>query len=291
MEPVVRSANTWSKEQRDKARKHLLKAVRQNDLRQVQTFLQQGFAGHLPILKELLEIAVACRYNEVSELLLEAGARSWPAMAVAVGGNNTDAVNRILKHWIRPPLSRALSWAAKAGALDAAKVLLQRGAKRKDAALLSAARGGKVEFVKLLLLYGAYPMGDHFRACIEGLGNYERIFRLMLSTGAEIGNALGQRPASRLRVGTLEEIRREVALCRIVAGLGAEHRNYAAAKKWMSYISREVNRYGPMAPDGNPEEASRFNAALAQLNREIVQCAKLYGLAHTPNAGATALML
>ncbi len=291
MRPGVRSPNSWNKEKRDKARKQLLKAVRQNDLRQVQTFLQQGFARHLSILEELLEMAVACRYDGVSELLLEAGARSWPAMAVAVGGNNTDAVNRILKHWIRPPLSRSLTWAIKAGSLEAAKLLLERGVKRKDAALLSAARGGRVEFVKLLLLYGAHPKGDHFRACIEGLGHCESMFRLLLSTGAELGNALGQHPAGPLPVGTLEEIRREVALCRIVAALGAEDRNHAAAKKWMGYISREVNGYGPMAPDGNPEEASRFNEALAQLNREIVQCAELYGLAHTPNPGATALML
>ena len=283
----------WQAKQRRIAQRRLTRAVRENVLPEVQLLLKHGVDLKTFARQDPLGIAIACGLDSIVDVLVTAGVRSSQAMFVAAVMNKPVMLRRLLEAWDRPPLSMTLWWAARAGALEAAKFLLTSGAKDKGATTLVAVQRGHVEVVQLILAHGARPNGHMLRACAFGPDHKqgEACLRLLLASGIDADTALRRFPPKHITHTTLVNMGQELGLCALLARFATTDPNYAKAKVWIEDTSKLANTYEPARNWRNRSDARRFNEALALTHRELYRCAALFEVEHKPNAGITALML
>ena len=169
-----------------------------------------------------------------------------------------------------------LQQAARAGHLETAKLLLERGAKASEAALLSAAEGGHVELVELLRAHGAVLPAGFLTKAAEG--RQAGLVKLALEAGQAVDERGGYWARTPLMVAA-ERGALEVVELLLQAGAdpnlsdserktsvrlaqAAGHSEVVAA-----LVARgaraELVALGELAASGNVDELSRLLAANA----------------------------
>jgi Ankyrin repeats (3 copies) len=285
---------TWRQAKRLRIeQRRLVRAVRKNLLLEVQVLLHHGVVPNAFAAEDPLAIAIARGFDEIVDVLLAAGARSWRAMLVAAVANKPAILLRMIEAWDRPPLSHALYWAVRAGALEASKLLLASGSKDTRAAMLVAARTGNIDLIQLLLAHGASPNGEVLRACAYGSNRDRGLtnLQLLLASGGDVDVALRGFPSQHISYAALGNMGEELGLCTLLAHLPTNDPNYAKAKHWIANMTIIANTYPPARNSRDRSDANRFDDALVFVHRELFRCAALFGLDHSPNPEVTALML